>query len=90
MFLLDFQDFVKIGAVFDHMRSDSEPRVDTIGIYVGNHYNECREFLIWMSVGNRKLCEKGSLPLELEDLLNYKLCLLHESASQHLTPRDDS
>ena len=33
----DCHDFVKIVAVSPHLRSDSEPGVDFIGIYVGNH-----------------------------------------------------
>ena len=75
---------MKIVAVFDHMRSDSEPRVDTVGIYVENHYNECRELFIWIPFGNGKLGEKGCPPLLLEDLLICKLCPLEESASHHV------
>ena len=42
---------------------------DTIRIYVKNHCNECREFFIWIRFDQRKLGEKGSLPLLLEDPL---------------------
>ena len=66
-----------------HLWCDSEPRVDTVGIYVENHYSTCREFFIWMRFDNMKLGEKGSLPQLLEDPLISETCPLEESASHH-------
>ena len=45
-----------------HQRSDSEPEVDTIGIYVENHWGLNSEFVIWIQSDNRKLGDKGWLP----------------------------
>ena len=70
-------------AVVKPMRSDSGPGVDTVEIYVENHDNECREFFIWIRFDNRKLGEKMSLPLLLEDSVIFKLCPLEERASHH-------
>ena len=47
--------------------SDSEPEVDTVGIYVENHYNVNRSFFIWIRFDNVKLGEQGSIPYLLED-----------------------
>ena len=69
-----------------HQWSDSEPEVDTVGIYVENHFNRNREFVIWIRFDNMKLGEKGSLPQLLEDPLNSETCPLEESASHHLPP----
>ena len=80
----DFQDFVKMVAVVKPMHSDSRPGVDTVGIYVENHNNECQEFSIWIRFDNRKSGEKGSLPLLLEDSLVLQLCPLEESASHRV------
>ena len=33
--------------------------VNTGGIYVENHYNECREFFIWIRFDHRRISEKG-------------------------------
>ena len=65
--------FVRNVAVSPYLWSDSKSGVDTIGIYVEHNYSRCREFLIYIQFEHRKLCEKGSLPLLLEDLLisNY-------------------
>ena len=70
-------------AVFDPLLSDSGPGVDTVGIYVENHHNECREFFIWIRFDNMKLSEKGYLPASLEDPLISETCPLEESASHH-------
>ena len=64
--------------------SDSEPGVDTVGIYVENQQGECREFLIWIHSDHRKLSEKGCLPLLREDPLISETCPLEESASHHM------
>ena len=64
--------------------SDSEPVVDTVGIYVENHYNVNREFFIWIRFDNMKLGEQGSLTLLREDPLISETCPLEESASHHL------
>ena len=70
-------------AVVLHLWSDSEPGVDTVGIYVENHYSWNREFFIWIQLDNIKLSEKGSLPLLLEDHLISETCPLAENASHH-------
>ena len=67
-----------------HQRSDSEPGVDTVGIYVENHQGPCREFVIWIRFEHRKLGEKGSLPYLWEDPLISEMRLLAESASHHV------
>ena len=66
-----------------HLRSDSEPGVDTVGIYVENHSGENREFVIWIQFDNRKSNEKGYLPLLREDHLISETCHLEERASHH-------
>ena len=66
-----------------HQRSDSEPGVDTVGIYVENHYNVNREFFIWIRFDNMKLGEQGSLAHLREDPLISETCPLEESASHH-------
>ena len=40
-----------------HLWSDSEPEVDTVGIYVENHLGRCREFFIWIQLGTLPLAE---------------------------------
>ena len=65
-------DFGKNVAVRLHMWSESEPRVDTVGIYVENHHGKCREFFIWIRFDHKTLGEKGSIPLLLEDPLILK------------------
>ena len=82
-FSQDLQDSEKIGAVFLPLWSDSEPGVDTVGIYVENHSNRCREIFIWIRFDHRRLGEKGSPPLLLEDPLISETCPLEESASHH-------
>ena len=72
-------------AVFLHMWSDSKPGVDTVGIYVENHYGWNRDFFIWVQFDHMKLIEKGSLPLLLEDPLISEACPLEESASHHVS-----
>ena len=42
---------------------------------------------IWIRFDNRRLGEKGSLQLLLEDFLIFKLCPMEESASHHVTGR---
>ena len=69
----DFQYFVKNVAVVKPMRYDSKPGVDTIGIYVEDKYNECREFLIWIRFDNRKSGEKVFLLLLLKDLRDFTI-----------------
>ena len=71
-------------AVAEPRRSDSGPEVDTVGIYVKNHDSKCREFFIWTRLDHRKLGEKGSLLLLLEDPLISETCRLEESASHHV------
>ena len=73
-----------------HQRSDSEPGVDTVGIYVENHVGRNRECFIWIRFDNRKLCEKGSLPHLRKDPLISETCPLEESASHHLFPGGES
>ena len=51
------------------MGCDSEPEVDTIGIYVENHEDWNRECFMWMRFDHGNIGEKGSLPLLREDLL---------------------
>ena len=70
-------------AVSQHLWCDSEPEVDTVGIYVENHHGRCREFFIWIRFDNMKLSEKGHLALLLEDLLISEISPLEESASHH-------
>ena len=84
-----FQDVVKIVAVLHHQRSDSEPGVDTNGIYVENHEGKNRECFIWIRLHHRNLGEKGYQTLLLEDPLIYKNCPLEESASHHLSSSVD-
>ena len=45
-----------------YQRYDSEPGVDTIGIYVENHHGMNREFFIWIRFDHMKLGEQGSRP----------------------------
>ena len=71
-------------AVVLHLWSDSEPGVDTVGIYVENHHGWNRECFIWIQFDHMKLGEKGSLPLLLEDPLISETCPLEESASHHI------
>ena len=77
------QEFDKIVAGFPHMRSDAEPEVNTVGIYVENHHSKNREFFIWKQFDHRKLCEMRTLPALREDPLISEMCLLEESASHH-------
>ena len=79
----DFQDVVRNVAAFDHLRWDSEPGVGTVGIYVENDYNDCRELFIWIRFDHRKLGEKGSLLLLREDPLISEKCALEENASHN-------
>ena len=82
-FIKIFQFVVRIQAVFDPLRSDSEPGVDTVGIYIENHYNECREFFILIRFDHRNLDEKGSLPHLREDASISETCHLEENASHN-------
>ena len=65
-----------------HMWNDSEPRVDTSGIYVENHQDWNRECFIWIRFVVKR-CEKGSLPALLEDHMISETCHLEENASHH-------
>ena len=80
---LNLQDSVNIVSYFHNMWTDSGPGVDTIVFYVENHFNRCREFLIWIRFDHRNLGETKSLPYLREDLLISKTCLPEESASHH-------
>ena len=71
-------------ALFDLVRSDSEPGVDTVGIYVENHHGVNRECFTWIRFDNMKLSEKGSLLHLREDPLISETCPLEESASHHV------
>ena len=51
--------FHKIAADVIYQWSDSEPEVDTVGIYVASLYNMNREFVIWIQFDNMKLGEQG-------------------------------
>jgi hypothetical protein len=64
-----------------HQWYDSEPGVDTVGIYVENHEGRNRECFIWIRIDNMKLGERGSMALLPEDLLISETCPLEESAS---------
>ena len=56
-----------------HLRSDSEPGVDTIRICL-EHHNGCLQyFFIWIQFDHMKLCEKPSQLLLLETLWILKL-----------------
>ena len=77
------QDYHKIVADLPHLRLDSKPGVDTVGIYVENHYNENRELFIWIQFDNLNISEKGSLPALREDAMISETCPLEESASHH-------
>ena len=78
-----FPRSIKLVADVLHLRSDSEPEQDTIGICVENDYNRCRECLIRKRFDHRKLGEKGSRAYLPEDLLISATCPLEESASHH-------
>ena len=56
-----------------HQRLDSEHGVDTVGIYVENHYSMNREFFIWMEFDFWNLDFRGSGPCYWRTLwfLNY-------------------
>ena len=73
-------------AVFGPLRYASGPEVNILRIYVENHYNECREFFIWITFDNIQICEKASLPLLREDPLISETCPLEENASHHICP----
>ena len=66
------------------MWCDSEPGVDTVGIYVENNCNRCREFFMLIRFDNMKLGEKGFIPLLLEDLLILQFGAPEESVSHHI------
>ena len=65
----DSRHFVRHVAVAEPLRLHSRPGVDTVGIYIKNHYNRNRECFIWIRFDHRKLNEKGYLPLLREDPL---------------------
>ena len=79
----DLQAFDKIVADVAYQWSDSEPEVDTDGIYVENHHGVNRECFIWVRFAHKTLGEKGSLPYLLEDPLISETCPLEEIASHH-------
>ena len=56
------EDVDKIVTDLTPQRSDSEPGVDTGGIYVENHSNRNREFFIWMQLDHGKLDFRWVLP----------------------------
>ena len=58
----EFQESDQMVAVAHSQCSDSEPEADTVGIYVENHSNRCREVFIWIRFDKKKLGEKGSRP----------------------------
>ena len=54
------QDSDKIEADIPHLRLDSEPGVDKVGIYVENVYNLNQECFIWRQFDSDKWISEGS------------------------------
>ena len=54
------QDFHKIVADVTYQRSDSRAEVDTVGIYVQNHYGWCRKWFLRMRFDFWKWISEGS------------------------------
>ena len=58
----NLKNFTKSLRIFRICGRNSEPGVDTVGIYVENHYNRCREFFKWIQFDFWNIGEKGFLP----------------------------
>ena len=63
-----------------HVRSDFKPRVDTLGIYVDNHYNRSRQFSIWMRFNCWNLHFRWVFQCCV-NMFFFETCALEESAS---------
>ena len=62
--------------------------MDTLQIYVENHYGVDREIFILIRFDNMRLGERGSPPHLCEDPLISETCPLEENASHHLISRN--
>ena len=75
-----FQDLDKSVADVHFHRSESEPGVDTVGIYDENHEGVNRKCFIWIRFDHWKRCEKGYLPHLRENASISETCALEDNA----------